>query len=270
MIGLLEEQDRKTVVDIWTQAFGDTQDYIYRFFNLSGATTYVYRENGLVLGFVNLLDVTVNEKKGGYVFALAVDEKYRGRGIGSKLLEYVDITLTNNGYSFAIVIPEPYNKLKQLYCSCGFDDEIYLFTTQFKKAEQTKDFRITKASAEETFNAWQTRKNTVCHSKEFFRYVYADLIDEGSRFVKVDCNGQSAFCVCYPKEKCVIIKEVSNCESLDDISQAVMHMLDVDKAIYVSSRGDRKYPYALLKKYEPLLDSELYANFLLDGFVNRL
>lgn len=270
MIGLIEEHEKKAFVGIWSQAFGDTQEYVHRFLTLSGATNYVYREDGRVLGIVSVFDVTANGKKGGYIYALAVEKNHRGRGIASRLLEYVDRTLVNQGFSFALVVPEPYDALKSFYNSRGFDNEIHLSTTELEKTEQNSDFEIQKTTSKEIFNIWKSRKSTVCHGESFFNYVCNDLTNDGAHLVKISNDNQSAFCICHNKADCVIINEITGCKSVADISQAIMKAFFADKAIYVSLDGTQKHSYALLKKYDLNFCNELYANFLLDGFENRL
>ena len=78
LISLFEEHDRRSVVDIWSQAFSDTEEFINNFLDFSGAKVYVYRENGAVLGMFSVFDVETHGKKGVYIYKQqAIDRRKR-------------------------------------------------------------------------------------------------------------------------------------------------------------------------------------------------
>ena len=89
----LRQGDREALVSLWTRVFGDPAELVEAFFDLlpemgSGA---VAEENGRVLGAAYLIDgftllsPDTAPKKCGYLYAVAVEEQFRGKGIGAQL-----------------------------------------------------------------------------------------------------------------------------------------------------------------------------------------
>ena len=123
MIGFFRESDRKSVVDLWLKTFNDGETYINNYIDVFNSNLIVCRINDAVVGMVSLLDVNVGEHKGGYVYALAVDEEHRKQGIATHLLTFAQETMLNKGYDFSLVVPEPYENLENFYKKRGFTCE---------------------------------------------------------------------------------------------------------------------------------------------------
>lgn len=91
IIRRFNEFDLNRVMHIWYEGNLEAHDFIDvsfwdRNFNyvkrtLPDAEVYVYEADGYVAGFVGIDE--------GYIAGLFVDRKYRGMGIGTKLLNYV-------------------------------------------------------------------------------------------------------------------------------------------------------------------------------------
>ena len=94
MIRDYQEKDLDIVVDIWLEASIIAHSFIpknyweekrkdMRDVYIPSAKTYVYEDDdsGNVLGFVSLVD--------NYIAALFVSPAYQGKGIGTKLINYV-------------------------------------------------------------------------------------------------------------------------------------------------------------------------------------
>lgn len=269
LVSLFEERHRKQLVSIWKEAFSDSEEYINKFLDLSCAKTYVYCDDDLVVGTVSVFDVCLENKKGAYIYALAVDSKHRGRGVASSLLEFVQETLLLNGYDFSLVVPSPYECLESFYKNRGFVKELHLGVSEFHRSDKESAFTYQKATVHECKLARKSKQNTVLHSNEFFDYVYDDMISDGAEVLKICIDADDVFCICYNKGEYVIIKEFIGGNRADAVSQAVMRIFNSSKAICVSSYGTVRYPYALLKDFKSNLNFNIYANLLLDGFENR-
>ena len=221
MIRLFEEKDRKDIVDIWQNAFGDSEKFINDFIDNSGAKIFVANADETTVGMVSLFDVCVGENKGWYIYALAVEEKYRGNSIATNLLSFVENKMLDNGYKFSLVVPEPYDTLKDFYQKLGFTNEISLYTTEVLKSTPTTALKIEPANLEEYRLARLSSRGTVCHSKKFFEYVCKDLLAEGYQIFKVAGDFFECFCVCINKGECVIIRETFPTMYSNEISNVV-------------------------------------------------
>ena len=269
LISLFEEHDRRSVIDIWSQAFSDTEEFINNFLDFSGAKVYVYRENGAVLGMFSVFDVEAHGEKGAYIYALAVEEKHRRKSIASKMLEFADEILSSKGYAFSIVVPEPYTCLEAFYKKRGYETEIELSVEEIDAKGLQGTFKIQVADASEYFSARNMSINVLKHDERFFKFLYDDMKNDGAEVLKITFDKQCAFCVCYCREGYVIIKEVLGTVDISLLAQIIAAKYSVEKIFCVSHNGAQRYPYALLKKYDLGFDCNIYANLLLDSFELR-
>lgn len=255
---------------MWCEAFSDSEEYVNHFFDSNCAKTYVYTEDDTPVGMVSVFDISLNEKKGGYIYALVVDKQHRGKGVACRLLQFVDKTLKTSGYDFSLAVPSPYESLEPFYKRFGFDREVKLGVAEFDRTENCFEFDFEKATAQEYQVARQNKDGIVLHTDEFYNYIYEDLVSEGVEILKIRTESKNIFCVCYNNGEYVIMKELLGETNPEKIAQIVMKIFDVPKAFVVSSKGENYYPYALFRSLRPNFDfDEIYANLLLDDFENR-
>ena len=84
---------------------------------LSTTSFYVARENGIVTGYMGLSQIAGE----GYITNIAVLPQYRGKGIGSALLEYVISHCKNNLEFISLEVRISNNKAISLYEKFGFE-----------------------------------------------------------------------------------------------------------------------------------------------------
>lgn len=84
MIRVVNSSDYDDVIRIWTNAFGDTKEYILKFLDMFSQFVYILDNDAIM----TLFPVTLNDKKGHYIYAVAVDENKRNKGLGKKLIDY--------------------------------------------------------------------------------------------------------------------------------------------------------------------------------------
>ena len=114
MIRKIKEEDLTNVMTIWVKGNFNTnsfieKDYWLEIYNqtkvdfLENFKTYVYAENDEILGFISIYD---NEIK-----AIYVKEEYRGKGIGSKLINYCRDNLEKDVEIFVKVFEKNMNSI---------------------------------------------------------------------------------------------------------------------------------------------------------------
>ena len=107
-IGIIKPGDAPQLIRLWVEAFGDDECMIGRFLELlpemgSGLAAY---ENSKVIGAAYLLDAELSTgEKCGYIYAVAVDKSYRGRGIGAELCRECLRLASQKGMSFVYLLP---------------------------------------------------------------------------------------------------------------------------------------------------------------------
>ena len=97
----------KQLTQLWQEAFGDTEEFIDGFFctAFSPARCRCIVINEKVVAALYWMDVRLGEQRFAYVYAVAVEEKRRGKGLGKLLLEDVQAHLALRGYDGVLLVP---------------------------------------------------------------------------------------------------------------------------------------------------------------------
>jgi ribosomal-protein-alanine N-acetyltransferase len=87
IIRYFEPEDFTEVLEIESEAFAEHNPFIYmNFYEMNNECFFVAEEKGHIAGFVVGYQISAEE---GRIFSLAVKERYRGYGIGTRLLETI-------------------------------------------------------------------------------------------------------------------------------------------------------------------------------------
>jgi len=135
MIRVVNSSDYEAVIRIWTDSFGDTRDYILKFLDMFSQFVYIL-DNAAIM---TLFPVTLNDKKGHYVYAVAVDKNKRNKGLGKKLIDYAKEIKED----FLILVPADMG-LFEYYRKSGFCENSNVGKYEIKNFEE-------KISAKEYF-----------------------------------------------------------------------------------------------------------------------
>ena len=112
------EEDFPRVEELWLEAFpedtvGDVRDFLLS--RYTAERILLRCEDGFPLAMASLFPVNLTGEKVVYVYALATDVRYRGRGLARTLLGAVQ-----NAYGAALIVhPEP-TGVARFYESNGF------------------------------------------------------------------------------------------------------------------------------------------------------
>lgn len=117
------QEQLPTLRKLWKQAFGDTDEFLDRFFSTA------YAENrcrcltlqGQVAAALYWFDCTANSEKYAYLYAVATDPAFRGQGLCRALMENTQDLLKRQGYAGTVLVPgEP--GLFTMYEKMGYAD----------------------------------------------------------------------------------------------------------------------------------------------------
>lgn len=99
--------DRSALTGLWQQAFGDEPDFIDAFFasGYAPARSRVAEEKGEIAAMLYWFDCTLKGRKLAYIYAVATEQRFRGRGIASALMADTHAFLTEQGYAGAALSP---------------------------------------------------------------------------------------------------------------------------------------------------------------------
>ena len=118
-----EKNEEICVKKIWQDVFGDDEDFVDKFYSIfpMEKNTFVAKYGDNVVGIVNAIDCKISYENelfyGKYIYALAVDKNYRGRGLARALLE-----ISESG-SFMLLVPET-PELFAMYGKLGYKQKV--------------------------------------------------------------------------------------------------------------------------------------------------
>ena len=202
MIRLCNVSDYENIIRIWNDAFGDSKDFILSF--LDKFSKYVYILDNLAI--MTLLPVTLNNKKGRYIYAVAVDKGMRNCGLGKELIEFAK----ENCEDFCVLVPadkglfEYYKKLGFFNNSC-----IGKFEDATKDVEiSAEDYFILRDNLLENYIKWSAEnlsKIKELYGAKFYKNKESTEISMLSKDRIIECLGkkpieEKMFSMIYPDE----------------------------------------------------------------------
>ena len=115
--------EQRQMRQMWHDIFGDEEAEIDSFFvRHSDALPLIHKENDVVVSMLFVVPLQMWDKRVAYIYAVATQPEYRGRGIASKLLkEALQLIETNGEFDLAALIPSSAES-KRLYEHLGFED----------------------------------------------------------------------------------------------------------------------------------------------------
>ena len=115
--------EQREMRQMWHEIFGDEIHEIDRFLiSHSDAIPLIHKEKGVVVSMLYIVPLQMWGKRVAYIYAVATQAEYRGRGIASQLLTEALRMAENSGkYDLAALIPSS-TESKRLYRRLGFED----------------------------------------------------------------------------------------------------------------------------------------------------
>lgn len=117
------------LAELWQEAFGDSDEFIDGFFctGFSPARCRCVTENGEIIAALYWFDVTCQDQRFAYVYAVAVDQAHRHKGICAAMMADTHAHLKLRGYDGVLLMPQT-DALRQMYGKLGYRD-----CTKFRK-----------------------------------------------------------------------------------------------------------------------------------------
>lgn len=92
---------------LWQEAFGDPEEVLDAFFatGFSPNRYHCLRENDIPVSALYWFDCSLEGKKMAYIYAVATQKAYRGKGFARRLMAETCEILRSKGYAGAILVP---------------------------------------------------------------------------------------------------------------------------------------------------------------------
>lgn len=125
--------DRPALTRLWQEAFGDELAYIDAFFETAYAPqrSRVAMLDGEIAGMHYWFDCELEGEKLAYLYAVATDKRFRGRGVATALMEDGERLLREQGYCGVLLSPGS-ESLFRFYGDRGYE------TVGFRSEERVR------------------------------------------------------------------------------------------------------------------------------------
>lgn len=117
-----EQQDIPALRALWKQAFGDTDSFLDSFFSLAFSTerALIAKENEQLLGALYWFDCVCAGNNFAYIYAVATNKVYQGRGVCTALMQETYNRMTQAGKGLILVPAD--DRLRAFYHRLGYRD----------------------------------------------------------------------------------------------------------------------------------------------------
>ena len=117
-----KEQDLPALTGLWQRAFGDPEEYAHKVMTeIAGLdSVYLACPEGEPVSMLCAVPVTMEGMPGAYLYGLATDPAFQGKGLMTGLLDYAKSQLTMQGRGFGVLVPASAS-LQGFYAKRGFE-----------------------------------------------------------------------------------------------------------------------------------------------------
>ncbi len=125
MFEFFSEKYREGVISLWNKTFKDSREMIENYLdNMCKNDMVLITEEDRVISMASILPVTIRDKKGRYVYAVATDENYRGKGYAKAIMEEIDKIIKERDEHFAVLVPASAS-LFDFYEKLGYKQTVF-------------------------------------------------------------------------------------------------------------------------------------------------
>lgn len=229
MIKPAKENHREQMISLWSNAFGDSKDSVNRYLDTLLDYFLVYEEDSIVKGMLSVLPVTLNDKNGGYIYAVVTHPDFREKGICRAL---IDTVKANANYDFLVLVPQK-ESLFEFYKNMEFSTVSFLKQGEIFNLNAQENYSLNTISAKE----YETIRNEYYKNESFIKWdkeilQFAEGMYNG-KFCKILKDEKNiGFAFLYKENETVFIKELL-CENHEEAVKGIGRAFDCKKVNYV-------------------------------------
>ncbi len=125
MFEFFSEKYREGVISLWNKTFKDSREMIENYLdNMCKNNMVLITEEDKIIAMASILPVTMKDKKGRYVYAVATDEDYRGKGFAKAIMGEIDKIIKEREEHFAVLVPAS-DSLFEFYKNLGYTQTVF-------------------------------------------------------------------------------------------------------------------------------------------------
>lgn len=222
--------DKEDIIHLWQQCFGDSRDYVEFFLKECPKENelFLYKNDkeeavGMMLLMAGKIATEGKVRKVYYLYALCVDERFRGRGIAEELLGFAKKSAKGDNAELCLVPSS--EKLRSYYAKRGFID-VFVRTEQeldvnkadmYKGEIKTEDYdiglllRTRNVRYNENAFLWEKDNLEFAIKEHIYSVGFAYFVSEAGANV-AEAASEPAFC----NEMPYIIGSIDDIGSIDE------------------------------------------------------
>lgn len=251
-------EDIPDLQEMWRRCF-ETEDAYSNFYferRFVPEDTLIWRVGQKAVSMMTLMDVTIGDERGSYIYAVATLPEFQRRGIYRELDARADDEIRRRGGSFSCLVPANPG-LFPMYRKLGYDTAFFIEEVVIKG--RPKDFYEFHPCSFEEF--WALREkylaglaNPVHHPKKELRYIYEELRRFSGDVLLYDEGGKRCYVAFTCVENGIYLRECSG-RSLERAARSLM----------------ARYGKKTIKAHSPARDKKLetipygMGKYLIDG-----
>lgn len=132
MYRIAKQSDMPGILSLWEEAFGDTPEAVMVFFAaFPHCRSYVAEEDEKILSMVHAIPQTLSpDYPAVYLYAVATDKAFRGKGICRNLMAFAEADLKKQGFIACVLTPAS-DTLFHYYKNLGYETAFFRHATPF-------------------------------------------------------------------------------------------------------------------------------------------
>ncbi len=247
------ECDREDIKRLWNSVFGDGFEFIDRFIDSLDALKYALVLGKPIKAMLFMLPVKLcvpsdeEELDGRYIYAVATDEKYRGKGLASQLIKAAHSVTLQNHEHFCALVPAN-DELFNFYSRLGYEINGFGISINEFKAYSgiNADYRINECGLDE-FTAMREdflkQYPYFKWNRDVIAYNYSEINRFNGKILKISSLKNSFYAVCFKEKNRLMIKELSFCGCCDinGILNALCCYFKVNSCEFITIGNDKNY-----------------------------
>lgn len=235
MIKKAESYHKEQMISLWSNAFGDSGESVSKYLDTLLKYFLVYEENGVVKGMLSVLPVKMNDKNGGYIYAVVTHPDYRGRGICKELIDRVK---ADKNFDFLVLVPQNKGLFdfygKMAFVEVRFLEKARIVITNYKNDNYSLQ-ELSPAEYEKARNDFYTNGDFIRWDSsilEFAKNMY------GGEFYKILKGGETVgITFLYKEKRTVNIKELL-CEKHRECAKIIGELLEAENVEFAYESED--------------------------------
>lgn len=260
---------------LWLKAFNENfnEDYLDFVFEKLANFKYAHiikvGEKPVGMGFI--LPAKLDEEKVFYLYSLAVEPDFRGKGLMTEFLKYSKSFANENNVLKLFLVPQN-DELREYYKRRGYEDYSYFIRNDFIRNVEKICFEISEISTTE----YVEKRNDYYQMHNISKLCINDeisSINEGAFFNQKIISFPYGYAVVSCSDDMLFVREILvDFEHCDDVIQGLMYNFSVRKASVLTpvslnknNSNKDKIPYAMICNLDgDSVYNNVYSNFMLD------